>query len=363
MSMKKTRNSRSLPDDLIMDILSRLPVKTLLRFKSASKSLLNLIIRSEFVKLHLCRSQIRNSSTILLHSSEAFLAAFDFDQLQCPPVRLDTHPDVIQYNYLPWLISTCNGVVCYKNNKEYVLYNQATRAYKKVPIQVIRLGSSHVTLCQEVFAYDCISDDFKIFSFINYFNEKDQPGSETYMYSFKDNSWSTIKSPPQDHRSHISCTRIANNFLYWKNNNYDSKNTRVMRLDLSSHNYEEISLPIRVKGLWNIRLGVLNGRLHIMDQEFDLNIWMLKEDNCWTRVFHSSDSEYKHSMTDYSLEPYAYSKDGRKIIIGNMRIYKKVICCDLESQTISVVQVPGLPESGTFTVIPLPWTESLVPLG
>ncbi|XP_074267377.1 uncharacterized protein LOC141590711 [Silene latifolia] len=135
--MPQTTWSRSLPDDLIMEILSWLPVMTLLRFKSASKSLLNLIISPEFVKLHLQRSLIRNSSVTLLHCGEASLAYFDFDHPQRPVVQLDVHPDVIKLLesfrfenssqlyfpilYYPMITGICNGVVCFGKAKEFVL--------------------------------------------------------------------------------------------------------------------------------------------------------------------------------------------------------------------------------------------------
>ncbi|XP_074267450.1 F-box protein At4g22390-like [Silene latifolia] len=370
--MTQTTTSRLLPEDLIIEILSRLSVKTLLRFKSASKSLFNLIISPEFVKLYLRRSPVvQNSSKILLRSYK-FLACFDVDPPQRRLVQLDIHPDVIKLlepyfddnlieYFRPGIVAICNGVVCFKKQKEIVLYNPATRAYRQVPRPPF-----HTKINDELIAYDCVGDDFKIFSIIKYSGKRgDSDECETYLYNLKGNSWSKIKSPPRGFHSFPSGCRIANDALYWMIYEGGLVNLRIVRFDVSSHRYEEISLPISVLGLWKIRLGVLNGRLHLMDEEFGLDIWMLKEDKCWSRVFHSSDSEYmdflsSHSMTDYSLEPYAYSKDGRKIIIGDLRVYKKVICCDLESQTLSVVQVLGLPEGVNFTVIP--WTESLVPL-
>ncbi|XP_074267448.1 F-box protein CPR1-like [Silene latifolia] len=369
--MTQTTHNTSLPEDTIMEILSRLPVKTLLRFKSASKSLFNLIISPEFVKLHLRRSLVRNSSIILFNSYK-FLACFDVDPPQRPLVQLDIHPDVINLlepyfddnlikYFRPGIVGICNGVVCFKKPKEIVLYNPATRAFRQVPRRPF-----HAKCRDELIAYDCVGDDFKIFSIIKYFGKRgDSDECETYMYNLKDNSWSKIKSPPRGFHYFPSGCRIANDALYWMIYEGGLVNLRIVRFDVSSQRYEEISLPIPGKGLWKIRLGVLNGRLHLMDQEFGLDIWMLKEDNCWSRVFHSSDSEYKHCLSSHSLEsfflePYAYSKDGRKIIIGDLDMYKKVICCDLESQTLGVVQVLGLPKGGYFTGIP--WTESLVPL-
>ncbi|XP_074267782.1 F-box protein CPR1-like [Silene latifolia] len=369
--MKQTRSNRSLPEEIIMEILSWLPVKTLLRFKSASKSLLNLIISSRFVKLHLRRSRNRNSNIILLRLGKSFLASFDVDHPERPIVQLDIHLDAIKLleplhscNELriPRIIGICNGVICFRTTENITLYNPATRVYRQVPRRL-----SHAWRRDELIVYDCVSDDFKIFSIIQYAKETELKDSEIYLHKLKNNSWSKIECPPRLFHSELSSSNIANNSLYWITFNYDSKNEMLMRFDVSSHRFEEIPLPIQIIRFrsWIIGMGVLKGRLHMMMFENGFNIWILKDDNCWTRVFYCSDWEYKlssHSLKGFSPSLYGYSKDGRKIIIGPERLqkFKKVICCDLESQTISVVQVLGLPEGGTFTAVP--WAESLVPL-
>ncbi|KAJ6408555.1 hypothetical protein OIU84_011808 [Salix udensis] len=48
--------SATIPSDIISDILSRLPVKSLSRFKSVSKSMLAFLGDPEFVEQHLKKS-------------------------------------------------------------------------------------------------------------------------------------------------------------------------------------------------------------------------------------------------------------------------------------------------------------------
>lgn len=54
------------PEDLIVEILSFLPVKSLLQFRCVSKSWKTLISDSTFVKLHLNRSSTRNPQLTLI---------------------------------------------------------------------------------------------------------------------------------------------------------------------------------------------------------------------------------------------------------------------------------------------------------
>lgn len=61
--MKNTKNS--LPNEIIEDIFTRLPVKSILRFKSVSKPWLFLISNPLFVNLHFTRTNTSQHSTAL----------------------------------------------------------------------------------------------------------------------------------------------------------------------------------------------------------------------------------------------------------------------------------------------------------
>ncbi|XP_074267386.1 F-box protein CPR1-like [Silene latifolia] len=373
---RRRRRRRSLPDDIIMEILSRLPVKTLLRFKSASKSLLNLIISPEFVKLHLRRSLIRNSSFTLLHWGEASLAYFDFDHPQRPVVQFDVHPDVIKllesYRYenssklyFPMIIGICNGVVCFGKAKELVLYNPATRDCRQIPRLRMRESCRSIDF-EDVFVYDYNADDFKIFSSVHHITTPNQNNFEFYMYSLKDNSWLKIESPAQGLRVDTSRTHIANNSLYWVTLKDGTQPKAIMRFDLSSHMYEEMSTPKQINPAHILAVQVLKGRPHVLVLGSFFDIWMITEDNFWTPVFRCS---AKHRRWRYEYDSpfwrnhisafcYDYSRDGRKILIGPMEKPQRFICCDLMSQTTSDVQLLGLPEDAKSCG--MSWAESLV---
>ncbi|XP_074267387.1 F-box protein CPR1-like [Silene latifolia] len=362
--MTQTTSDTSLPEDLIMEILSWLPGKTLLRFKSASKSFLNLIIRPEFVKLYLQRSRIGNSTTVILLRSGNNFALADLDQPQRPAIKLDFNPDVINlvapFRYRPGckeinskLIGICNGMVCFKKTEEFVLYNLDTRVYKQVPkpnaLQRVynNFNWESPLLYNDMFVYDSISDDFKIFRFVWFDLKKD---FESYVYNLKDNSWLKIGNPPSMRlRRTCNGNDIASNYLYWISYNTDIKKKVLVRFDVSSNTYEEISLPPRVLPFrYFPRLGVLNGRLHITRNGKKPEIWMLNEDNCWTHVFRCS-TEWEYPVKRCLF----YSIDGRKIFLGLRKKVRKFICCDLDSQTTSVVEILGLPEGATFKALPV----------
>ncbi|KAK7266473.1 hypothetical protein RIF29_19117 [Crotalaria pallida] len=59
--------SQVLPDEHVVDILSWLPVKSLMRFKSVSKSWNSLICHPNFVKLHLQRSRPKHTDVLIIY--------------------------------------------------------------------------------------------------------------------------------------------------------------------------------------------------------------------------------------------------------------------------------------------------------
>ncbi|XP_074267379.1 uncharacterized protein LOC141590714 [Silene latifolia] len=221
----------------------------------------------------------------------------------------------------------------------------------------------------DVFFYDCIGDDFKIFSSVHHSSAPNQNDFEFYLYSLKGNSWLKIGSPPQGVHVDPSRTHIANNSLYWvtlKDNGLQTK--VIMRYDLWSQRYEEMSIPKQINPAHILSVRVLKGRPHVLIHGSIFDIWMISEDNCWTSVFRWSTEKYRWNYEydspywrDYiSPLDYAYSRDGRKILIGPLSNRAHLVCCDLESQTTSVFHPLGLPDD--VTLFGMSWVESLFPL-
>ncbi|XP_074271799.1 F-box/kelch-repeat protein At3g06240-like [Silene latifolia] len=130
--MKRKTSGCTLPEELVIDILFRLPVKTLVRSRCVCKSWRDLITSRDFVKLHLNCSLERNSGVILLHYSSvpSFLASFDFNHPRRPAVELH-YPDMVKLAKKKFdireIVGICNGIVCFEKAEMLVFYNPATR--------------------------------------------------------------------------------------------------------------------------------------------------------------------------------------------------------------------------------------------
>lgn len=112
--------------DLFTEILSRLPVQTLLRFRSISKSLKSLIDSHNFTNLHLKNSL--NFNLVLCRNSEFY--QIDFPNLTTT-VSLN-HP-LTRYKSHITIPGSCNGILCISNRfYDIALSNPNIRKHRAI---------------------------------------------------------------------------------------------------------------------------------------------------------------------------------------------------------------------------------------
>jgi len=101
-------------EDMLMEILLRLPVRSLLKFSCVSKYFQSLICNPNFVKLHL-QSSPKNTNFVLC-SNRAQNSSFVFpSHISCfeDPLSFfsaDDMPKPQRHNY--HVLGSCNGLVC-----------------------------------------------------------------------------------------------------------------------------------------------------------------------------------------------------------------------------------------------------------
>ncbi|XP_074283747.1 F-box/kelch-repeat protein At3g23880-like [Silene latifolia] len=156
-------------DDLIFqEILTRLPVTSIIRFKSVSKQWYSTLSSSDFAKAHLIKSPYSHPSapvnTLFIQCcNNRYLFTYNDD---------DHISGYIEYNLLKldvdfWaekneleLTGCCNGLICLTPpTKEYfIIWNPATRKMHKYASDGYLLNSHHVA-CG--FGYASSVDDYK----------------------------------------------------------------------------------------------------------------------------------------------------------------------------------------------------------
>ncbi|KAM3199631.1 hypothetical protein P3L10_031991 [Capsicum annuum] len=157
------RNSTNLywPTEILTEILSRLPVKSLLRFKSILKSWSSLICSPEFTKYHLSLSA-NNNKDYTNHSVIWMIAQPELNLKECPiieEINMDYH--VKDFGISSVIEGSINGLICLVNEeKELFPWNPAVRKYKKLADFRTKLKDGGK--CTYGFGYDDIHDDYNI---------------------------------------------------------------------------------------------------------------------------------------------------------------------------------------------------------
>ncbi|XP_074347493.1 putative F-box protein At2g02030 [Apium graveolens] len=219
----------SIPDDIMYyEILSRLPVESLIRLKSVSKTWLSVISSSVFVKsfidraytnakddktlvVQLCgEKEVDRHSYALFHlgsgqlvtnlgspyssDGEEYLVDFERDEAvligsDCGIVCLLVSVEVKDYD------DYCDGFDIHLSSmyRTYIyLWNPATKR-----VNLISADNDHNETCREVigFGFDCMNLDFKVIRAVC-----DQYGDVDYfgVYSANRNSWKQIEVDPID---------------------------------------------------------------------------------------------------------------------------------------------------------------------
>ncbi|KAK0600537.1 hypothetical protein LWI29_015974 [Acer saccharum] len=176
MESKKKKRNLHIPDDIIFNILRRLPPKSLARFKCVCKSW------QSFANQH----KYHNQKLILFSSNTIQSVDFEADEIKA--VCLDI-PFKVSSN--PILgIASCNGLLCILTEREgLVIWNPLIGRYKRVSntSEYINFG----------FWYDHYTDNYKIVRFMRFLDDPNSESRASYsaeIYSQKSNSWQQKES-------------------------------------------------------------------------------------------------------------------------------------------------------------------------
>ncbi|XP_042030905.1 F-box/kelch-repeat protein At3g06240-like [Salvia splendens] len=231
-----------LPEEIVREILCRLPPKALLRFRSVSRSWRSLIDSKQFTQLHLQQS-LRSSRnlTLLVDSSPFYYVDLDsFKQLQVGDARIEAFS----------VTGSCDGLVLLiPTSGDIFLWNPAIRKQIKLAAQpVIPARFFRSEYGQSAFAlgYDSKHDDYKVVRVCQAANDINGAAftTETTIYSLKSNSWKKAKDFPYVLPRHTSRWGIyLNGALHTVAKHDDKPKMVIMAFDLGKEEHCEIPLP------------------------------------------------------------------------------------------------------------------------
>ncbi|XP_058185585.1 F-box protein At5g49610-like [Rhododendron vialii] len=242
-----------MPEDLLILILSRLPVKSLLRFKSVSKYCYSLIQNPSFVSLH-HNHAAENTDCLIVkrYHKKDFLQSLSL-------VSNETHSNDL---YIPfavppgphvgdlYLLGSSNGVVCLGNSfAKFMVCNPATREFKVLPAPPYRKRHRHVTSLLG-FGLDPETNDYKLlrvaplYEYDPRVSAKICVGQKVQIYNMSADSWREIVATvPKDallqHRGHSFAT-LLNGVFYWI---CVDRGCKILAFHMSGEVFEQVFLP------------------------------------------------------------------------------------------------------------------------
>ncbi|KAL3519335.1 hypothetical protein ACH5RR_017484 [Cinchona calisaya] len=348
----------NLPWEIIVDILSRLPATSLLRFRCVSKPWCSFIDSPDFIKIHLSQSK-KTSSNLSLILGFLGIYSIDFDSLDCARVLKPAFSTSDVSN-------SCNGLVLLMGpNQTPFLWNPSTRKYKTLPDSPLKYpddgdASSFSLYKRYGFGYVAQEDDYKVFRVVE-FRGPDSiwVGSEAKIYSLKSNSWKMVEDYPYS-LPRIKWWGVHVNGVLHKVLCISNSEKEIVAFDLrSEENYTVPKPDFSPVEYVDLSVSAMAGCLCLVGFRKNrrrTDIWIMKEygvKKSWSKLLSIAALDGE----PYSIvSPLAYSKRGDEVLLNCDD--EKLVWYDLRRKTTREVNVRGLP----FRLYAEVFIGSLIPL-
>ncbi|KAL8544315.1 hypothetical protein ACS0TY_004741 [Phlomoides rotata] len=307
----------SLPEEIIFEeMLPRIPVKALLRFRCVSKSWYSVIASKRFIKSHL-KNSIK--SPTFAHHRILFPTNDGFKHWSLPSLFNEPLTDQIPYdagfdmNFVSF-VGFCNGLVCVLFHElQFILWNPATKKSNFLPDFDNKMKLKNGLITKYGFGYDELNDDYKVFGVLFEFCELGIRFAIRKVYSLRTNSWNDIKG--KDDFSFDNGGKYVNGKLHW--GRLLTNKRVIISFDLNSYENGVVELPSFVMGDEH-RLGVVGRCLSVncIPREGNIDVWLLKDygvKECWEKVV--TVPYYDHDPRDYSFpSPFAIGPNGEVLL-------------------------------------------------
>lgn len=288
--------------DIFIEIVSKLPVKSLLRFRSCCKLVHYLVKDPYFISIHVKNYNDDNTRLIV-----SYLKEEDNDEVHIPLLYPDeTLSDFSHHRLYPLvlrfesIIGCQDGLIFLFNALEVKILNLATRKSIKLSICRSKLPANFYTFNFHVgFGLDPISKEGRLVVISTLYDDETDTGSSAFShvatYSLNTNTWreygdnSLINYQVSSKHTHL------NGFCYWIMQKKDGIKV-ICSFDLSAEVFNEIEWPYNIPKSKDITIGLHSVCLSLTISELYQNsfdIWVMNK-GLWT----------KQSTIDIGLKVY-----------------------------------------------------------
>ncbi|MCD7461339.1 hypothetical protein HAX54_045909 [Datura stramonium] len=301
--MVQKTNFSDLPEDLVMEILSRFPVKCLLQLKCVSKNWYVLIENPIFIQKHL--QNINNPTSYFVHhyfldtmkSGFTLFQYHDDDDEQNKLVsKSHLYQDVLKTSAHLWeVVGPLNGLFLLYNDQEQdvALWNASTKEFKPLPMSQPLNCPNSFSLCSYKFGFGfepSNTGDYKVVWMRDYwdmYSEDWHSPTIISIYTLSTNSWRNFEEFKVCSRdvAKSSGNTYLNGFYYWR----ACKNDKIFGFDMRNDKIVEIQTPksfVSKQGdlsLFNDSIAMYIYEPIIVGRETSIDIWVMEKDGYWAK--------------------------------------------------------------------------------
>ncbi|KAK7358300.1 hypothetical protein VNO77_00227 [Canavalia gladiata] len=306
--MEKVRN---LPQELLEDILSRLPYKSLMRFKCVCKYWYALFHDPLFLSRHLSnfvKSHNNSANSVLLRLSFPTILGDGLENYKLFSLSGFSAVETLvpKFNMLSTkfqISGHCNGILClsidyWPRSKEVLLYNPATREFRCLPDTAIRLKPSALALAVGM-GYDPFTDDYKVIRIWKVDAHRNGGVFSTNWveeYALSADSWTMLHNTnAENFLFGIDCFAMCfRRTYYWWAFSREDKGSVILALDMEDEVFQRVPMPPHVDiiepdgrslTVWNDSISLICCAFHGSTPSID--IWVMDgfgAEGSWTRL-------------------------------------------------------------------------------
>ncbi|CAH8370253.1 unnamed protein product [Eruca vesicaria subsp. sativa] len=363
-----------IPNDVMEEIVMKLPVRSIARFEAVSKHWESMIKTRDFWARHMAH-QKKNKDPKLMFVSFGY-KQIHFEQRDLETTCLEESPcfEIEEVKGPLEISECCDGLVCfYCLTQAVTVVNTATEtALSPLPLANFqRLHKEHpdpdlldryvmvdmmdeddgdaplpfISFTMFGFGKDKVTGRYKIVWLYNIYpatlNKKKKTRCE--VFDLEEWRWRFVTTRPLDHHQILSNQRppCANGLLYWLTGDeqgYPSTQTKLIVFDIHTEMFHITSTPPFISpdaSSDKIGLCNLDGRLCISELKGDCKQefwWRVEECDKWERIFSvdlNSTSSWFGGITSQPLTPLAISRDNNKVVLS-LTHQKNLVDFDLD---------------------------------
>ncbi|XP_021844096.2 putative F-box protein At3g24700 [Spinacia oleracea] len=207
-----------LSDDLLSEILVRLPAKSLVRLRSTCKTWKSIITNPLFHKSHFHHCSSQKSPLIpsfLFFRSEGYIFSLNLDLNHKENTKNEVDRNFVSVTPpVEASLGSCNGLVCLHviNANVIIVWNPITNEYRDIESPI-----NGYSICKSGFGFASSINDYKILLVVATRYYRRDSESIIYVYSFKKRKWRLLDFNVAVQGMGSSTTYAQINYEPWSN--------------------------------------------------------------------------------------------------------------------------------------------------